>query len=57
MAELGFKNFNEMVGETDVLDTYDAIDHWKAEGLNFEKLFYKPESWKGEDIFSRNQEP
>ena len=57
MAELGFKNFNEMVGETDVLDTYDAIDHWKAEGLNFEKLFYKPESWEGEDSFnSRNQE-
>jgi len=57
MAGLGFANFNEMIGETDVLDTNYAIDHWKAEGLNFEKLFYKPESWEGEDSFnSKNQE-
>ena len=57
MADLGFANFNEMIGETDVLDTNYAIDHWKAEGLNFEKLFYKPESWEGEDSFnSKNQE-
>ena len=57
MADLGFANFNEMIGETDVLDTNYAIDHWKAEGLNFEKLFYKPESWEGEDSFnSKKQE-
>ena len=43
MAELGFRTFNEMIGQTDALDTVKAIDHWKARGLDFTKLFHKPE--------------
>ncbi|MGI9372706.1 MAG: glutamate synthase large subunit [Hyphomicrobiales bacterium] len=42
MAELGFATFNEMIGRTDCLDTEEAIDHWKADGLDFEKIFHKP---------------
>jgi glutamate synthase (NADPH/NADH) large chain len=41
MASLGFRTFNEMVGETDVLDKDEAIRHWKARGLDFEALFEK----------------
>ncbi|MFH1379443.1 MAG: glutamate synthase large subunit [bacterium] len=43
MAELGFKNFNEMVGQVDRLETNDALTYWKARGLDFSKLFMKPE--------------
>ncbi|MEL6751062.1 MAG: glutamate synthase large subunit, partial [Pseudomonadota bacterium] len=42
MAELGFRTIDEMVGQIDVLDRKDAIDHWKAEGLDFSKLFHDP---------------
>ncbi len=43
MAALGFRSFAEMIGRTEVLDKSQAIDHWKARGLDFTKLFHKPE--------------
>jgi glutamate synthase domain-containing protein 2/glutamate synthase domain-containing protein 1/glutamate synthase domain-containing protein 3 len=43
MAALGFRNFAEMIGATDVLDKSEAIDHWKARGLDFSRIFHKPE--------------
>jgi glutamate synthase (NADPH/NADH) large chain len=43
MAALGFRTFAEMIGETEILDTSQAIDHWKAKGLDFTRLFHKPE--------------
>jgi glutamate synthase (NADPH) large chain len=43
MASLGFRTFNEMIGQTDVLDKERAIRHWKARGLDFRKLFWKPD--------------
>ncbi|MBN9277188.1 MAG: glutamate synthase subunit alpha, partial [Hyphomicrobium sp.] len=42
MATLGFRSFSEMVGQSDCLDKEKAIGHWKARGLDFEKLFHKP---------------
>ncbi|MGQ3674797.1 glutamate synthase large subunit [Xanthobacter sp. TB0139] len=41
MAQLGFRTINEMIGRVDVLDQQHAIDHWKAKGLDFSKLFVK----------------
>ena len=41
MAELGFSNLNDMIGQLDVLDQDRAINHWKARGLDFKNLFYK----------------
>ena len=55
MSSLGFKTFNEMIGESDCLDTNKAIDHWKAKGLDFEKLFYMPVKWEGDTNY-RSQE-
>jgi glutamate synthase (NADPH) large chain len=43
MAALGFRSFAEMIGRTEVLDKSQAIDHWKAKGLDFTRLFHKPE--------------
>ena len=43
MAELGFRTFDEMIGQTDCLDKAKAIDHWKAQGLDFTKIFHKPD--------------
>ncbi len=43
MAQLGFRTFAEMVGQMQMLDKRAAIAHWKAKGLDFSKLFHKPE--------------
>ncbi len=38
MAQLGFKTFNEMVGRADMLEVGDAINHWKAQGLDLSPI-------------------
>ncbi|MCW6034698.1 glutamate synthase large subunit [Spirulina subsalsa FACHB-351] len=43
MAELGFRTINEMVGRTDVLEAKQAVDHWKAKGIDLSKILYQPE--------------
>ena len=43
MAAMGYRRFSEMVGQSDMLDKERAVGHWKARGLDFEKLFHKPE--------------
>ena len=43
MATLGYRRFSEMVGQSDMLDKERAVGHWKARGLDFEKLFHRPE--------------
>jgi glutamate synthase (NADPH) large chain len=43
MAELGFRAFEEMIGRSELLDKREAIAHWKAKGLDFSKIFFKPD--------------
>ena len=43
MAALGYRTFNELIGQSQCLDKEHAINHWKARGLDFENLFAKPE--------------
>jgi len=34
MAQLGIRTFNELIGRVDLLDTKEAVDHWKADGID-----------------------
>ena len=43
MAELGYRTFGEMVGQSQTLDTEGAIGHWKSRGLDFSNLFTRPD--------------
>ncbi|MDQ7002991.1 MAG: glutamate synthase large subunit, partial [Ghiorsea sp.] len=52
MAELGFKTFDDMVGRVDMLDTDDAVRHWKSEGIDLSPIFHQVES---EDNKSHSQ--
>lgn len=38
MAELGVRTVNEMIGRVDLLKADDAIDHWKADGLDLSNM-------------------
>ncbi|MET0312990.1 MAG: glutamate synthase-related protein, partial [Hansschlegelia sp.] len=42
LAEMGFTKLEEIVGRSDLLDKRQAVAHWKAQGLDFTKLFAKP---------------
>jgi glutamate synthase (NADPH/NADH) large chain len=46
MAELGYRTINEMIGQIQMLDRDRAIEHWKARGLDFTRLFHKPDAGK-----------
>jgi glutamate synthase (ferredoxin) len=48
MARLGFRTMDEMIGQVDRLDVKKAVAHWKAKGLDFSKILYKPEA--GPDV-------
>lgn len=41
MASLGFRNTNEMIGRADMLDAENAIEHWKASGLDLQPLIQR----------------
>jgi len=44
MAAIGVTRFSDLVGRTDILDTRAGIDHWKAKGLDFGRLFAEPDA-------------
>ncbi|MBA4110684.1 MAG: glutamate synthase subunit alpha [Leptothrix sp. (in: Bacteria)] len=42
MAQLGIKKFDELIGRADLLDTRKGVEHWKAKGLDFTRVFALP---------------
>jgi glutamate synthase (NADPH) large chain len=42
MAQLGIRKFDDLIGRADLLDTKKGIAHWKAQGLDFARLFAQP---------------
>jgi glutamate synthase (NADPH) large chain len=42
MARLGVRRLNELIGRSDLLDTRKGIEHWKARGLDFSRIFTAP---------------
>jgi len=43
MAQLGIKKINDLIGRTELLDMKKGIEHWKAKGLDFSKVFAMPQ--------------
>ena len=44
MAQLGVRSFDELIGRSDMLDTKKGIEHWKARGLDFSRIFHLPDA-------------
>ncbi len=51
MAQLGFRNFDEMIGRVDRLDMVPAINHWKAKGIDLSRLLYQEPPRPGVAIY------
>jgi glutamate synthase (NADPH/NADH) large chain len=43
MAKLGVRKFNDLIGRADLLDKKKGIEHWKARGLDFSRIFHTPD--------------
>ena len=43
MAYMGFRTLDEMIGRSDRLDVAEAVDHWKAQGLDLSSILYQPD--------------
>ena len=43
MAQLGIRKFNDLIGRADLLDIKKGIEHWKARGLDFARIFHQPQ--------------
>ncbi|AOS64377.1 glutamate synthase large subunit [Actinoalloteichus hymeniacidonis] len=42
LAELGFRTLDEAIGHAELLDTDEAVSHWKAGGLDLSPVFAVP---------------
>ncbi len=47
LAELGFRTLDEAIGQVDTLDVEQAVDHWKAAGLDLSPILHVPELPEG----------
>src|SRR5277367_1060834 len=56
MAKLGYRMFDEMIGQTQMLDQTKLVAHWKAKGLDFSKLFVRQKEEKGQKIYNRERQ-
>ncbi|RWQ29385.1 MAG: glutamate synthase subunit alpha, partial [Mesorhizobium sp.] len=44
LAEMGHTHLDQIIGDTDLLEKRALIQHWKARGLDFSKMFFKPDA-------------
>lgn len=57
MARLGYRSFEEMVGQVQRLKSIRPQNHWKARGLDFTKILSKPKPALGTGLYKqRDQE-
>lgn len=56
MAKLGFRYFNEMIGQIDRLQDDVPQDHWKARGLDLSRLLCKVQSAYGTDLYRTREQ-
>ncbi len=47
LAELGFRSLDEAIGHAEALDTHQAVNHWKAAGLDLTPVLHVPELPEG----------
>src|SRR5437879_9779982 len=53
LAVLGFRSLEEAIGHAEYLDTSEAIDHWKADGLDLTAILTMPEPPPGTALHKR----
>jgi glutamate synthase (NADPH/NADH) large chain len=55
LAEMGFTRLDEVIGRSELLEKEKMVEHWKARGLDFSKMFFKPEAAREEIRWTMRQ--
>lgn len=55
LASLGVRKLDEIIGASELLEKDGALAHWKANGLDFSKIFHKVEAAKEETYWTTRQ--
>ncbi|WP_237340599.1 glutamate synthase large subunit [Wenyingzhuangia fucanilytica] len=55
MAQLGFRTMDEMVGQTQKINANNAIEHYKAKGLDLSAILHQPAGYSNLPV--KNSEP
>jgi glutamate synthase (NADPH/NADH) large chain len=57
LAQLGYRTLAEAIGQSQHLDVRQALDHWKAKGLDLAPILHKPEDPYGQTLYcSKSQD-
>ena len=56
MSKLGFRTVNEMVGQSQKINMSEAINHFKAKGIDLSKILYKPKVSKKTKLFNTEKQ-
>jgi glutamate synthase (NADPH/NADH) large chain len=46
LAAMGFSKLDDVIGHSDLLAKEAMVEHWKSKGLDFSKVFFKPDAPK-----------
>lgn len=52
LAQMGFKNLNDIVGRTDLLEQDKTVGNWKTHGIDMSRLLHFPEEGKRYSIYN-----
>ncbi len=55
MSKLGVRKFEDLIGHSEMMDQRKAVTHWKAQGLDYSALLYKPDM--GDEVATHHCEP
>ncbi len=50
MAQMGVRKFDDLIGRADLLDMRKGVEHWKAKGLDYSRMFYCSERLPGDPV-------
>ncbi|MEB3369116.1 glutamate synthase large subunit [Saccharopolyspora mangrovi] len=56
LAELGFRSLEEAIGHADLLDTSEAVRHWKTQSLDLAPITHVPELPKGASLHQTTEQ-
>ena len=56
LAAMGYRGLNEIIGDTDLIEKRPLIEHWKARGLDFSRVFHKPAAPKEATYWTQRQQ-
>ncbi len=55
LASLGVSKFDEIIGQSELLERDAMISHWKTKGLDFSRIFYKVDAEKNATFWTEKQ--